>query len=42
MLQLDLIRVTNVRYIRDYVLWLTFSDGAELELPARRTAAKGN
>jgi hypothetical protein len=32
MLDFDLIRVTDVRYVRDHVLWLQFSDGLEGEM----------
>ena len=32
MLDFDLVRVTDVRYVRDHVLWLQFSDGLEGEV----------
>jgi len=32
MLDFDLIRVTGVRYVRDHVLWLKFSDGLSGEI----------
>ena len=36
MVSFDLIRVTAVRYLRDHVLWLRFSDGLEGELDLSR------